>query len=214
MSIVTEGITINGKHSNTDFGLCINSRTIEPPVKKTIRKTVPFMTGFYDFSNLNGPAAWEYRNVQYVFDILESSAEAMEAKREAVMGWLGNVQDADIYDDTIPGYHFHGSFDSAQITEDWEYCQITVTFYCYPFKVADTAESISLSSGDNAVTLNGQSVFPTITASSAVTVIINGGASQTVIANTPAKLSSPLIPGENTVNVSGAATLTYYPEVF
>ena len=54
---IAEGIRINNKHSYGDFGLYLKSRNIGLPEKKSIRQTVPFMNGYYDFSALNGAPA-------------------------------------------------------------------------------------------------------------------------------------------------------------
>ena len=58
---MNEGITINGKQSYNDFDLYINERTIGQPQKHSMRQTVPFLNGFYDFTKINGEPSWEQR---------------------------------------------------------------------------------------------------------------------------------------------------------
>jgi hypothetical protein len=130
-----EGITINGKHSYVDFDLTISSRKIDLPPKNSIRKTVPYMSGFYDFTTLNGAATFGEREISYTFDIVGDTVEAMDRKRTEVVNWFCNLHDVDIYDDTIPDYHFHGSYESQSQNEDGEKTELTITFVCHPFLI-------------------------------------------------------------------------------
>lgn len=132
-----EGITINNKHSFVDFGLNISNRKIDLPPKNNIRKTIPYMSGFYDFTTLNGVATFGERTISYTFDIIGATVEEMDRKRTEVVNWFCNMHDVDIYDDTIPDYHFHGSYDSPSQNEDGEKDELTITFVCYPFMIAN-----------------------------------------------------------------------------
>lgn len=135
--IYNEGITIKGKHSFADFGLNISSRKIDLPQKNSVRKTIPYMSGFYDFTTLNGVATFGERPIEYTFDIVGNTIEEMDRKRTEVVNWFCNMHDVDIFDDTIPDYHFHGSFDSVSQNEDGEKTELTITFVCYPFMIAN-----------------------------------------------------------------------------
>lgn len=135
--IYREGITINGKHSFADFGLNISSRKIDLPPKKSVRKTIPYMSGFYDFTTLGGFVAFGERTIAYTFDVIGNTIEEMDRKRTEVVNWFCNMHDVDIFDDTIPEYHFHGSFESISQNEDGEKSELTITFICYPFMIAN-----------------------------------------------------------------------------
>lgn len=159
-----EGITINGVHSYADKGLCIASRQIDLPPKKSIRKTIPYMNGYYDFSLLGGASVWDARTITYTFDIIGETIEEMDRKRTGIVNWLCNVHDVDIYDDTIPDYHFHGSFDTASQSEDGEKSELTVSFICYPFMIINEP-TVLYTNGDSVtlmITNNGQPVKPII----------------------------------------------------
>jgi hypothetical protein len=132
-----EGITVDGKHSFADFGLNISSRKIDLPPKNSIRKTIPYMSGFYDFTTLNGVVTFGERTISYTFDIIGATVQEMDRKRTEVVNWFCNMHDVDIYDDTIPDYHFYGSFDSVSQNEDGEKTELTITFVCYPFMIAN-----------------------------------------------------------------------------
>ncbi len=135
-----DGIEVNGLHSHADFNLHIASRTIGNPPKKTILKEIPFMNGAYDFTTLAGSATFGNRELSYAFDIIGETVEQMDLKRTDVINWFCNMHEVDIFDDTIPDYHFHGSFASESQNEDAEKTELTVTFNCYPFKIANEPE--------------------------------------------------------------------------
>ena len=59
--ILSNGITINNKHSFRDFDLYISEKSIGLPEKEIITDTVPFMSGFYDFSNILGGSVFKER---------------------------------------------------------------------------------------------------------------------------------------------------------
>lgn len=132
-----EGIRVGGKHSYKDFGLVINSREIGYPEKRSIRKTVPYMNGFYDFTKLYGDPAWGERVISYTFDVIGFTVAEMEVERQKVINWLCNVHDEDIFDDALPNYHFHGSFDKVSSSEEGEQATITFSFVCYPFMISN-----------------------------------------------------------------------------
>lgn len=162
----TKGFTINGKHSYADYGLHISKRVIGMPSKKSIRKTVPFMSGFYDFTRINGGDTWTERDLSYTFDIIGDTVEETDAECTRVLNWLGNIHDADIYDDTMPAYRFHGSFDSASTAEsdDGEYTELTVKFVCYPFKIANVETVAEGYRGAQTKRIFGQPIRPTVEA--------------------------------------------------
>jgi hypothetical protein len=135
--IYREGITINGKHRFADCGLNISSRKIDLPPKKSVRKPIPYMSGFYDFTTLGGFVAFGERTIAYTFDVIGNTIEEMDHKRTEVVNWFCNMHDVDIFDDTIPEYHFHGSFESISQNEDGEKSELTITFICYPFMIAN-----------------------------------------------------------------------------
>lgn len=173
-----EGIRIEGKHSFIDFDLTIASRKIDLPPKTNIRKSIPFMNGYYDYSKINGAVCWKERQIQYTFDIIGETVELMDAKRTEVVNWLCNLHDVDIYDDTIPDYHFRGSFDNASQAEDGEKSELTVSFICHPFMIKNEPDEMYIG-GDFTVINKGQPVRPTLKVSQAATITV-GGVTQSV----------------------------------
>lgn len=213
---MTDGIRINGKHSYGDFGLYLKSRNIGFPEKKSIRETVPFMNGYYDFSALNSAPAWDERIIEYSFDVTNDNPVELDNFVSYVLDWLGNVQDADIYDDTVYGYHWHGSYDKANLTWDDSGLQveISVSLVVHPFKIADIPTTHSLTAGTHTITNSGMAVAPYVQSDANAAIQI-GTYVSSIPANETVQLEIDLERGDNTVIITGDGTVTfgYYKEV-
>lgn len=204
-----DGIRAGGKHSYEDFGLEIASREIGLPEKKSIRKTVPFMSGFYDFTTLNGAPAWGERQIKYAFDLIGATVEEMDAERTEVVNWLCNLHDVDIFDDSIPDYHFRGSYDSYSLSEDGEHVELTVVFVCYPFMLSNTP-SVSTVYESASVTIanSGRPASPTISSAQAA-IIAAGGQQKSVPPVSNYKAGLMLGAGNNIVTVTKQNEIRY-----
>ena len=135
---VTDGIELNGKHSYRDFGLCIESSVISPPMRKKVTQTVPFMNGYYDFSDIGGKVFYESRTIKYSFEIIEDNIQNLEKEKNKICSWLETASQSEIYDDADPDHHFIGSTDSIDWQPDGEnYGLITETFLCQPFRIKE-----------------------------------------------------------------------------
>lgn len=208
-----DGVAIGYDHSfYSDLNQCIESRDTGTPEKKLITKTVPYMSGFYDFSKLYGSIPYESRELQYSFGII-GDREEVQAQKSKLLNWLNSAHDADIYDDDIQGWHFHGSLSDTEWEEDesGESGTLTATFLCHPFMIADDETEKSLSVGSSTVIVEGQAVNPYASVSSGSATITIGGIKQSV-STTPVRLSSQLQPGENSVTVTGQAVKLTYRE--
>ena len=206
--MMSDGITINGKHSFRDFGLYISSRDISPPTKKSVRQSVPFMSGFYDFSALPGFTSWESRQLTYTFDISEWDISEMDEKRSAVLGWLASVQNTDIYDDSISGYHINGSYDGVQSVEDWAAAELTVTFVCQPLFVANSATTQTIQ--DTTVTINNDCrLFDVTAAATADASITIGNKTISIPAGTSVKLPDITAYGATEITAVGTVALSF-----
>lgn len=213
---MTDGIKINGKHSYGNFGLYLKSRKIGLPEKKSIRETVPYMNGYYDFSALNGAPAWNERIIEYSFDVTNDSPVELDYFVSYVLDWLGNAHDVDIQDDTVYGYHWHGSYEDANV--EWDdsgmQAEIRVSFVVHPFKIADVATSHALTAGTHTINNPGMAVAPYVSSMASAAIQI-GSFVSSIAANTEVQLEIDLERGNNTVVVTGDGTVTlkYYKEV-
>ena len=214
--MIHDGVTINGKHSYKDFDLCIKRRAFSTPERQSIRETVPFMHGYYDFSTLNGEPSFTERTVSYTFDVIADTVEELENKRRAILDWLMNVNEAVIQDDTIPDYHFVGSYDSCSMDEDdyGDVMELQVTFVCQPFQIANVPSQNILKAGTHTVIVRGQTVTPTAYATAEATIQI-GNLVTGIPAGIETVLGINLEKGANEVTVTstGTVTLSWYEEV-
>lgn len=204
------GFTIGSK-SLSDFGQCVASRDTGTPEKKSSTKTVPYMSGFYDFSEIYGAIAFESREVSYSIELIGDDREDLQEQKSELLNWLAVVHDEDIHDEDTPGWHFHGSFDSADWDEDesGESGTLDVTFLCHPFLIADEESSQTVAVGSGTVSNGGMSVNPYASVESGTGSIKLNGITQGV-GTTPIRLTAQLLPGDNAVEVTGAdVTLTW-----
>ena len=143
---MTDGIRIKDRHSYRDFGLYIKTRNIGLPEKKSIRQTVPFMNGYYDFTALNGAPAWNERIIEYSFDVIGNTPQELEREVTRFLDWVCNVHDEDIFDDTLTRFHWHGSYESCDVSYDdsGEQAEIKVSFVVHPFKIANEATAYTM----------------------------------------------------------------------
>lgn len=213
---ITDGIRIKDLHSFRDFDLYIKARNIGLPEKKSIRETVPFMNGYYDFSALSGAPAWNERIIEYAFDVIGNTPQELESEVAKVVDWLANVHDEDIFDDTLTRYHWHGSYNSCKVSydESGEQAEISVSFVVHPFKIADEAIEYTMTAGTYTVNNLGMAVAP-IVSSDANAAIQIGTYVSSIPANTVIQLEIDLQRGENIVLVSGTGIVkfSYFEEV-
>lgn len=201
---MSNGFTIGSK-SLSDFGQCIASRNTGSPEKKSSTKTVPYMSGFYDFSKLYGAIAFESRELTYSIELLGDDRADLQEQKSELLGWLSQVHDEDIKDEDIDGWHFHGSFSDASWDEgeEGESGTLEVTFLCHPFMISDEESTQTVAIGSGTVTNNGMPVNPTASVASGTGTIALGGITQSV-GTTPVRLSAQLLTGSNSVTVSGS----------
>lgn len=213
---ISDGIRINELHSYHDFKLSIKARSISLPEKKSIRETVPYMNGYYDFSALNGAITWNERTIEYTFDVMADNPQALEIDIGRIVDWLCDVHDVDIFDDTLTRYHWHGSYDTCNVKYDdcGECAEIKVAFVVYPFKIADEPTIYTMAEGQYSIYNTGMIVVPYAYSTSAATVKI-GTSIASVPANQKTKLNMDLERGENTVIVTGddGIEFSFYEEV-
>ena len=212
----TDGIRIKNLHSFHDFNLFIKSRNIGLPEKKSIRETVPFMVGYFDFSALNGAPAWNERKIEYSFDVIGDTPQALENELTKVMDWLCNVHDEDIFDDTLTNMHWHGSYESCDISydDDGEYAEIKVLFVVHPFKIANAPTLYTMTAGTYTIKNSGMAVSPIVSSTASAAIQI-GTYVSSIPANNEITLEIDLERGDNTVIVTGSGTVTFrfYEEV-
>ena len=130
------GIIKNNKHSFDDFGLWIVDKQIEPPTKKRITSSIPYMNGVYDFSQIYGETTYEERSLKYVFEIVEDTKEMLNIKKIEAVNWLMSDGKCYLYDDSIPGFNFSAECVDISFSEEGTRGKLTAKFTAYPFKIS------------------------------------------------------------------------------
>ena len=132
------GIQINNKHSWTDFGLSLASRSVGFPARQPVTASIPYMSGYYDFSSLYGGPYYGSRSLEYAFDLLADGPIALEALKNSVYQWAESADQSKIYDDDDPDHYFVGSLSSAEFAPDEEVPEcggrLTLVFTCQPYR--------------------------------------------------------------------------------
>lgn len=218
-------LRINNDFSYDDFDASMKERSISEPEKKSIKDTVPYSNKTYDFSALNGEVYWEERKLEYVFEISADNPEELEEKKRKFLAWIMFIQEAEIHDPFIIGYHFKGTFDSIKVDDsEIEKSTITVTFAAYPYLIAntDTEYVIAIEAGEektvNILNSSVHKVIPTLQATTPL-VIAKGNSSFAVPSGTMYDEAFEFLPGKNVLVIknSGAEkctlTVTFKVEV-
>jgi len=235
-----EGINFLGKHSYTNYGLTMApGKSIGMPSKEKMTVKVPFNNSEYDFSLLYGSQPYSMRELNYPFNIFATgvnSKQRMNTEKTKIVNWLANSQGKQkLLDDAFPNYYFLAEVeDSTDFSENYNSGILKVTFKAYPFMIAeleegndvwdtfnfelDVAQDVSHTiSGSKVVKLinaGTPDVFPTIEASSDMTIGLNG---KTYLVKTGTTLNAeiPLTNGENNLTVTGNGTInfTFYKEL-
>lgn len=132
------GITIDSKHSYTDYGLIVKSTEYGSIKKKLVRATVPYSDVVYDFSELNNTENYEEQELKYTFEFTEFDLETMENNTQAVIAWLLGANNGTlIYDDISDGFHYVGKcIEVSQARENY-ITRITATFLVSHSKAVD-----------------------------------------------------------------------------
>lgn len=171
-------LRIGDKGSFSDFGQCISKRSIGIPAKKIIKETVPFKNGDYDFSALNGEPAYEDREISYTFDVIGTNMLEVEKQKKKLLDWLMNVQNENIYDPYIENFHFYGSYNGPNWSENWEQSELTVTFKVYPYLISNSPfiKKFKLKAGSNKVQLHNNGshqIIPKITTNNPIDILVD-----------------------------------------
>lgn len=132
------GITIDSKHSYTDYGLIVKSTEYGSIKKKLVRATVPYSDVVYDFSELNNTENYEEQELKYTFEFTEFDLETMETNTQAVIAWLLGANNGTlIYDDISDGFHYVGKCVEVSQNRETYITRITATFLVNHVKAVD-----------------------------------------------------------------------------
>ena len=140
------GITFNGRHSFNDMGYKIlSNREIKAPSKIKVKKSVPYMNGSYDFSNLYGGNCFTDRVLEYTFLLKATSNKNLEAVRMDCENWLmGTNEQTKLIDDNMNLYYYLAECENIEFEDMGLTGKLTATFNAYPFRLYGWVEGNDL----------------------------------------------------------------------
>lgn len=206
------GIFDVNAHSRDNFGMCYASKSIQPPPKRVVKKSIPFRNGALDFSLINGEDYFDERSLTYVFETIGDTPIEVSSNVDLFTEWLESLTDTDIWDDEIPFFHWHGGCDSIDVAwdEDGLKAIVTATFVVYPFRISDDWTSQLVSVGENTLLNEGRPARLYIVPSGSSVTIAVGPVKQTFYGETLSDLSLPS--GMSTITVTGGAATVKWCE--
>jgi len=143
------GIWFNGHHS-TEFGLdVLEDKQIGFPSKNKALRSVPLSNRSFDFSKVTGKNTWTERQIKIPFQVVNRqfyTQETLYSLWTKVMKWLmETTEKTRLYDDTMNKYYYMAEvIDAPSFEEMRARGVITVTFQCYPFRIAEKKEGTQL----------------------------------------------------------------------
>lgn len=221
------GFLFADNHSYGEFGVWLQSKSIQPPSKKKIKESVPFMDGSYDFSTVgsNGEATYTERTITVVLGLPTRKKNKLHVLYSQLLEWLSADQNELIFDD-IPDYYFMAEVESASTFEETRlFEKLTVTFTAEPFKIG-----VDYAAGNRWDTFNfeedylqdssydvvgsktiilynpGRPVTPVINCSVNMTVTVNGTV-YNMLAGDNSPYGLKIQPGGNNIGVVGNGSI-------
>lgn len=132
------GFTFNGKH-NKGIGVIMHSKSIQPPPKKKIKDSVPFMNGSYDFSTVgsNGEQIFSEREITVIIGLPSETKEQLQVLYSTTLEWLEDVGKRQLKFDDISDYYYMAEVEeSSSFEQVMEFGTLTVKFVADPFKMS------------------------------------------------------------------------------
>lgn len=223
----------------SDFGelLHVKERDIGFPSKNKITKSVANSNLTFDFSAVYGSQTYGEREVKYVINVMDGKdydPVTMHGLKTELINWiLGANQKQELYDDSIPEYHFLAEAQSNNSIEDgFRKGDLTITFTCYPFMIRnkaegdddwdsfdfdeDIAQDVDFDvDGTKTVYLINDSIsesYPSVKADAAMTVMV-GNAKYDIAAGNNDGVALPVGDNEITITGKGHITFVWHKEV-
>ncbi|MCM8900622.1 phage tail family protein [Caldicoprobacter algeriensis] len=219
------------KKSYDDFGLVIESFNIQPPSKKKIKQSVPFMNGSYDFSMVgsNGEIVYTERTIKVNFWFSEINRGLLYNKYSQALEWLLGAGQSELIFTDMPDTYF-----LAEVEEAPDFGEVVarlgrfqITFIAEPFRYGVDYEGQKLWDpfnfetdymqdtefdviGSETVTIYnpGRPVIPTINVNAAMFATLNN---YTVALQQGDNIDRNfmLLPGANVIDIIGTGHIKF-----
>lgn len=141
-------VIFNNINSYTDLNIFLESFNIQPPSKKKIKETIPFMNGSYDFSSVcsNGEVVYGERLIKIKFNLSERNRTSLYIKYSQVLEWLLNVGQKQLIFTDMPDYYYLAEVEDAPSFETIVKRAgiMEVEFVAHPFKYGKNNEGADI----------------------------------------------------------------------
>lgn len=146
-------IKYNGKNLTQLLDLVIAAKEIPTPIRKVTTETVPYMSGEWDFSYLDGVDYYEPLTLKYSFDFIADSKRELYDLRAQAVKLFSEKGDGKFYDTDISDTaYFKVNRVQAGWSEEGLQGLLTVEIKCYPFMITDITKTITASSNAQEIT--------------------------------------------------------------
>lgn len=217
--------------SNDDIDVVVENTSIQPPSKKKIKYSIPFMNGTYDFSTIatGGEASYNERTIIIKFNFIERSRDVLYVKYSKVMEWLLDTGRNNLIFSHMPDYYFIAEVENAPSFEEVirRAGKLEVEFIAQPFKIGVNFEGSDIWDAFNfeedvaqdtefdvldIKTVNiinvGRSVTPIINVNAPMAITINNK-NYNLNAGDNKIYGLKLQSGENVINISGTGHIKF-----
>lgn len=133
------GFKFNNKH-NSEFGVAMETKTIQYPSKKKIKDSVPFMNGSYDFSTIgsNNEIVYEEREITIVLGLPAKNKDQLQFLYSTILEWLVDTGKQKLVFDGLNEYYFMAEVESnSSLAEVMTYGRLELKFVAEPFKKSE-----------------------------------------------------------------------------
>lgn len=134
-------IIINDKKSYDDFGFTIKDIEIGIPSPNIMTETIPYKSGFYDYSNINGEAVYTSRKIRVVFESSEEEdTEKTNFKYFKLVNFLLAMPMGKLRVSWVEGFFMARVQSISDISLMMVENIVEVEFLCQPFRTKEEFE--------------------------------------------------------------------------
>ncbi len=217
------GVTFGDKHSFDDFGIYLTSKTINPPEPQTNTISVPLRDGSIDLTeSLTNDVKYNDRKIDMTFSVVHPM-EQWSDKVSEIENYLHGKRMKVVFDDDA-NFYYIGRLKVNEWSSQKSIGKLVIECVADPYKYdiqddwlwdpfdfengyISESENIPVS-GSTTIVIVGKrkKTYPTITASSAMTVAYNG-ATYNLTEGINKLYDMILDEGENTLTFSGSGSV-------
>lgn len=135
-------IIFNGINGLEAFDLYIDTVEKKPPGKRENRVSVPLLSGSYNMDKIIGYPLYEDREIIYTCQLIAENSNDLDRIVTKINNWLLTGVEERLEDTGTPDYYYIAECISVvPAANERGYCELTITFKCYPFKIWKTCVS-------------------------------------------------------------------------